>query len=81
MEASTACAPRSVLVAERLAVLLRRPELVLDGAASASVTVGELVSLQASASDATSGLAGAGRWTWGDNTAPASGDAVAHTYT
>ena len=36
---------------------------------------------QASASDATSGLAGAGQWTWGDNTGGASGDAVTHTYT
>ena len=33
-----------------------------------SVKVGDLVSLQATASDATSGLAGAGQWTWGDNT-------------
>ena len=37
--------------------------------------------VQASATDATSGLAGAGQWTWGDNTAAASGDAVTHTYT
>jgi len=62
-------------------VVDRTPPNVSIGVASASVTVGELVSLQASASDATSGLAGAGRWTWGDNTAPASGDSVAHTYT
>ena len=39
------------------------------------------MSLQATASDATSGLAGAGQWTWGDNTGGGSGDAVSHTYT
>ena len=49
--------------------------------ASTSVKVGDLVSLQASATDATSGLAGAGQWTWGDNTGGGSGDAVSHTYT
>jgi hypothetical protein len=39
------------------------------------------VSFQASASDATSGVAGAGQWTWGDNTGGASGDAVTRTFT
>lgn len=62
-------------------VLDRTPPSVSIGVGSASVQVGELVSFQASASDATSGLAGPGQWTWGDNTAGGSGDAVTHTYT
>jgi plastocyanin len=62
-------------------VLDRTPPTVSIGVASASVKVGDLVSFQASASDATSGLAGAGQWTWGDNTGGGSGDAVTHTYT
>ena len=62
-------------------VVDRTPPTVSIGVASASVKVGELVSFQASASDATSGLAGVGQWTWGDNTAGGSGDALAHTYT
>jgi plastocyanin len=62
-------------------VVDRTPPAVSIGVASSSVKVGELVSLTASASDATSGLAGAGQWTWGDNTGGGSGDAVTHTYT
>ena len=62
-------------------VLDRTPPTVAIGVASASVKVGDLVSLQATASDATSGVAGAGQWTWGDNTGGGSGDAVTHTYT
>jgi plastocyanin len=62
-------------------VVDRTPPTVSIALPSASVKVGELVSFQASAADATSGLTGAGQWTWGDNTAAASGDAVAHTYT
>ena len=62
-------------------VVDRTPPAVSIGVASASVKVGDLVSFQASASDATSGLAGAGQWTWGDNTGGGSGDAVTHTYT
>jgi PKD repeat protein len=57
------------------------PPAVSIAVASTSVKVGDLVALQASASDATSGLAGAGQWTWGDNTGGASGDAVTHTFT
>jgi plastocyanin len=59
----------------------RTAPTVAIGVASAAVNVGELVTFQATASDATSGLAGAGTWTWGDNTASANGDAVSHTYT
>ncbi len=62
-------------------VVDRTPPTAAIEVASASVKVGELVSFQASASDATSGLTGAGQWTWGDNTAAASGDALTHTYT
>jgi PKD repeat protein len=62
-------------------VLDRTPPAVSIGVASASVDVGEAVSFQASASDATSGLAGARQWTWGDNTGGASGDAITHTFT
>ena len=62
-------------------VVDRTPPTVSIAVASTTVKVGDLVSLQASASDATSGLAGAGQWTWGDNTAGASGDAVTHTFT
>jgi plastocyanin len=62
-------------------VLDRTPPTVSIGAGSASVKVGDLVSFQASAADAVSGLAGAGQWTWGDNTGGGSGDAVTHTYT
>ena len=62
-------------------MLDRTPPTVSIGMASASVKVGDLVSLQATASDATSGVAGAGQWTWGDNTGGGSGDAVTHTYT
>ena len=62
-------------------VLDRVPPAVSIGVASATAKVGDLVAFQASASDATSGLAGAGQWTWGDNSGAGSGDAVTHTYT
>ena len=62
-------------------VVDRTAPTVAIGVASAAVKVGDLVSFQATASDATSGLAGAGQWTWGDNTGAGSGNAVAHTYT
>jgi plastocyanin len=62
-------------------VVDRTPPTVSVGVASATVKSGELVSLQATASDATSGLAGAAQWTWGDNTGGGSGDAVTHTFT
>ena len=62
-------------------VVDRTPPAVSIGTASVSVKVGDLVSFQASASDATSGLAGTGQWTWGDNTGGGGGDAVTHTFT
>jgi PKD repeat protein len=62
-------------------VLDRTPPTVSIVVASASVRVGDVVSFQASASDATSGLAGARQWTWGDTTGSGSGDAITHTFT
>src|SRR3954447_7952839 len=62
-------------------VVDRTPPAVSIGVPAASVKVGDLVTFAATASDATSGLAGAGQWTWGDNTAGGSGDAATHTYT
>lgn len=57
-------------------VLDRTPPAVAIAVASTTVKVGEPVLFAASASDATSGLAGAGQWSWG-----ATGDAVTHTFT
>ena len=62
-------------------VVDRTPPTAAIQTGSASVKVGDLVSFTASASDATSGLAGTAGWTWGDNTAAGSGDAATHTYT
>jgi PKD repeat protein len=62
-------------------VVDRTPPAVSIAVAKTTVEVGELVALQATASDTTSGLAGAGRWSWGDNTGGGSGDAVTHTFT
>ena len=62
-------------------VLDRAAPTVSIGMASATAKVGELVALQATASDATSGLAGTPQWTWGDNTGGGTGDAVSHTFT
>jgi PKD repeat protein len=59
-------------------VVDRTPPAVSIGVDSASVKAGDLVAFQASASDATSGLAGTAHWTWGDGTG---GDAATHTYT
>jgi plastocyanin len=63
-------------------VLLDRaaPALAIN-AAKDTVTVGELVSFAAVASDATSGLTGEYAWTWGDNTANGAGDTATHTFT
>ncbi|HEX6459276.1 MAG TPA: PKD domain-containing protein, partial [Thermoleophilaceae bacterium] len=63
--------------------------IVLDRAAPAaaitasatSVEVGDLVSFQAQATDATSGVAAGTTWSWGDNTAGGSGAAATHTFT
>jgi PKD repeat protein len=62
-------------------VIDRTPPTVSIAAGSAAIKAGDLVSFSSTASDATSGLAGAGQWTWGDGAGTASGDAVTHTYT
>lgn len=54
---------------------------VSASASATSVTTGELVTFTAAASDSLSGLSGAYTWTFGDNTAPASGSSTSHTYT
>ncbi|HET8951781.1 MAG TPA: PKD domain-containing protein, partial [Solirubrobacteraceae bacterium] len=45
------------------------------------VKVGDLVSFEAQAGDATSGVSGQAGWTWGDNTAGGSGASASHTFT
>jgi plastocyanin len=62
-------------------VLLDRkaPSVSIDGATSAKV--GDLVAFGAQASDATSGVAGSFDWSFGDNTAGATGGSVNHTFT
>ena len=61
-------------------VVDRTPPVAAINASSTSVQVGQVLSLQASASDATSGLTGPGEWTFGDSDAIPSGDAVTHVY-
>ncbi len=61
-------------------VVDRTPPVAAMNTASWSVKVGDLVSFQASASDATSGLAGVGEWTFGDSDAIPSGNIVTHVY-
>jgi plastocyanin len=56
------------------------PALAVD-ASGTSVTVGDLVSLTAQGSDATSGLSGNYAWGFGDNTTPGAGASVSHTFT
>src|SRR4051794_3421971 len=62
-------------------VIVDRTPPTVSITAPASVKVGELVLFTSTASDATSGLAGGGQWTWGDNTSGGTGDAATHTYT
>jgi plastocyanin len=50
-------------------------------ASATSVKVGDLVSFEAQAGDATSGVSGQAGWTWGDNTAGGSGASASHTFT
>jgi PKD repeat protein len=61
-------------------VVDRTPPVAAINASSTSIQVGQVVSFQASASDATSGLTGPGEWTFGDSDAIPSGDAVTHVY-
>ncbi len=50
-------------------------------ASATAVKVGDLVSFESQATDATSGVAAGGSWTWGDNTAGGSGASSSHSYT
>jgi plastocyanin len=50
-------------------------------ASATSVKVGDLVTFQAQAADATSGVGAQSSWTWGDNTAGGSGASATHTFT
>ncbi len=61
-------------------VLDRTPPVVAINAGATTVKVGELLSFQGSAADATSGLTGPGEWTFGDSDAIPSGDSVTHVY-
>lgn len=62
-------------------ILDRAAPSVTAGASATSVHVGDLVSFDASASDATSGLTGVYEWSWGDNSPGATGATATHTYT
>ena len=63
-------------------VVLDRTAPAASIAASATaVKVGELVTFQAQATDATSGVGAQSAWTWGDNTAGGSGASATHTFT
>ena len=61
-------------------VVDRTPPVVAINVASTTVRVGDVVSFQGSAADATSGLAGPGEWMFGDSDAIPSGEAVTHVY-
>src|SRR4029078_6962183 len=62
-------------------VLDRTAPAAAIAASATSVHVGDLVTFDTQASDATSGLAPRSDWTWGDNTAPGSGASATHTFT
>jgi hypothetical protein len=62
-------------------VLLDRAAPQVSIQAPVTATVGQLVSFGSQASDATSGLAGGVDWSFGDNTAGATGTSAAHTFT
>ena len=62
-------------------VLDRAAPVVSIGASANTVQTGDLVSFDAQASDATSGLGGGYAWTWGDGTPNGSGAATSHTFT
>jgi plastocyanin len=62
-------------------VLDRAAPAASIGASATTVGVGDLVTFQAQATDATSGVSGQSTWTWGDNTAGGSGASASHTFT
>ena len=61
-------------------VLDRAAPTASIAASSGAVKVGDLVTFQAQASDATSGVAEGGTWTWGDSTAGGTGASATHTF-
>ena len=67
--AQEACDGGHVTVNERPAVPAR------------AVKVGDLVTFQSQATDATSGVGAQSAWTWGDNTAGGGGASATHTFT
>ena len=61
-------------------VVDRTPPVAAINTAATTVKVGDLLTFQGSATDATSGLTGPGEWTFGDTDAIPSGDIVTHVY-
>ena len=61
-------------------VVDRTPPVAAINTAATTVKVGDLLTFQGSATDATSGLTGPGEWTFGDSDAIPSGDTVTHIY-
>ena len=62
-------------------VLDRTAPAASVNASATSVKAGDLVTFDAQVTDATSGVAAGGSWTWGDNTANGSGASASHTFT
>jgi PKD repeat protein len=62
-------------------VLDRTAPSAAINASATSVKAGDLVTFEAQASDATSGVGGQSTWAWGDNTAGGSGASASHTFT
>ena len=61
-------------------VVDRTPPVAAINTAATTVKVGDLLTFQGSATDATSGLTGPGEWTFGDSDAIPSGDTMTHIY-
>ncbi len=62
-------------------VLDRTPPAAAIAPSATAVKVGELVSFQAQAADATSGVGAQSDWSWGDGTPGGSGASATHTFT
>ena len=77
---SVASANTSAMKCDTVILDRAAPALTVDASAT-SVTAGTPVGFTASASDATSGLAGEVAWTWVDGSAPGSGSAQSHVFT
>ncbi len=61
-------------------VVDRTPPVAAINTAATTVKVGDLLTFQGTATDATSGLTGPGEWTFGDSDAIPSGDTMTHIY-